>query len=158
MKVTCQQICILTSTKKKSEINHKPFISEEWPPKTWHSIFINQCLTQNPTPTKDPSRDFFSHRHLYYFTSKIRTCLVMEADTSSAGWRRRGFIILISFLIKRCSLRAHYITTPGDGVVAPLLPHVIVCTLDILFSSNRNIHKSSCGLYFWASDPLIERF
>ena len=39
----------------------------------------------------------------------------MEADTSSAGWRRRGFIILISFLIKRCSLRAHYVT-PG---VAP---------------------------------------
>ena len=29
--------------------------------------------------------------------------------------------------------------------------------LDILFSSNRNIHKSLCGLCFWASDPLIER-
>ena len=31
------------------------------------------------------------------------------------------------------------------------------CT-DILFSSNHNIHKSSYGLCFWASDPLIERF
>ena len=31
-------------------------------------------------------------------------------------------------------------------------------TLDVLFPSNHNIHKSSCGLYFWASDPLIERF
>ena len=30
--------------------------------------------------------------------------------------------------------------------------------LDILFSSNHNIHKSSCVLCFWASDPLIERF
>ena len=30
--------------------------------------------------------------------------------------------------------------------------------LEILFSSNHNIHKSSSGLYFWASDPLIERF
>ena len=30
--------------------------------------------------------------------------------------------------------------------------------LDILFSSNHNIHKSSCGLCVWASDPLIERF
>ena len=30
-------------------------------------------------------------------------------------------------------------------------------TLDVLFSSNRNIHKSLCGLCFWASDPLIER-
>ena len=32
------------------------------------------------------------------------------------------------------------------------------CTLDILFSSNHNIHKSSCGLCFWASDPFIYRF
>ena len=30
--------------------------------------------------------------------------------------------------------------------------------LDIFFSSNRNIHKSSYGLCFWASDPLIDRF
>ena len=30
--------------------------------------------------------------------------------------------------------------------------------LDILFSSNPNIHKSSYGLCFWASDPLIENF
>ena len=26
------------------------------------------------------------------------------------------------------------------------------------FLSNHNIHKSSCGLCFWALDPLIERF
>ena len=31
-------------------------------------------------------------------------------------------------------------------------------TLDILFPSNHNIHKSSVGLCFWASDPLIDRF
>ena len=32
-------------------------------------------------------------------------------------------------------------------------------TLDtILFSSNHNIHKSSCDLCIWASDPLIDRF
>ena len=30
--------------------------------------------------------------------------------------------------------------------------------LDILFSSNHHIHKSLCGLYFWSSDPLIDRF
>ena len=29
--------------------------------------------------------------------------------------------------------------------------------LDILFSSNHNIHKSSHGLCFWTSDPLINR-
>ena len=28
--------------------------------------------------------------------------------------------------------------------------------LDVVFSSNHNIHKSSCGLCFWASSPLIE--
>ena len=33
-----------------------------------------------------------------------------------------------------------------------------ICTLDILFSSNHNIHKSSCGLRFWALDPLINGF
>ena len=30
-------------------------------------------------------------------------------------------------------------------------------TLDILFSLNHNIHKSSCGLCFWASDLLMDR-
>ena len=30
--------------------------------------------------------------------------------------------------------------------------------LDILFSSNHNIHKSSFDFCFWASDPLIDRF
>ena len=34
----------------------------------------------------------------------------------------------------------------------------LVCSLDILFSSNHNIHDSSCGLCFWASDPLKDRF
>ena len=36
----------------------------------------------------------------------------------------------------------------------------IVPTLDILFLSNHNIHKSSWGLCFWVSDPdpLMERF
>ena len=30
--------------------------------------------------------------------------------------------------------------------------------LDILFSSNQNIHKSLHGLCFRASDPLIDKF
>ena len=30
--------------------------------------------------------------------------------------------------------------------------------LDILFPSNHNIHKSLHGLFWGASDPLIERF
>ena len=35
---------------------------------------------------------------------------------------------------------------------------VKVPNVDILFSSNHKIHKSSCGLCFWASDPSIDRF
>ena len=31
---------------------------------------------------------------------------------------------------------------------------LLSCKLDILFSSNHNIHKSLYGLCFWASDPL----
>ena len=31
-------------------------------------------------------------------------------------------------------------------------------TIRYTFSSNHNIHKSSCGFCFWASDPLIDRF
>ena len=31
-------------------------------------------------------------------------------------------------------------------------------TVDILFPSNHNIHKSLCSLCFWGSDPLIDEF
>ena len=31
----------------------------------------------------------------------------------------------------------------------------VVSNLDILFLSNHNIHKSLCGLCFWAPDALI---
>ena len=38
-------------------------------------------------------------------------------------------------------------------------PNVSICgCLGILFLSNCNIHKSSCGLCFWASDPINDRF
>ena len=33
-----------------------------------------------------------------------------------------------------------------------------MCAVDILFSSNHNIHKSLYDLCSWASDPLIDRF
>ena len=40
----------------------------------------------------------------------------------------------------------------------PTFQHTRPCKLDILFPSNHNIHKSSWGLYFWLSHPLIDRF
>ena len=64
------------------------------------------------------------------------------------------------------------VTTPElllEGSIYPFAQTVAViksvdldaselCIVDILFPSNHNIHKSSCGLCFWASDPLSERF
>ena len=44
--------------------------------------------------------------------------------------------------------------SPSDG---DRYRYVYIYILDILFSSNHNIHKSLCGLCFWASDLLIER-
>ena len=44
------------------------------------------------------------------------------------------------------------------GVVTMLSVVVVVSRLDILFLSSHNIHKSLCGLCFWASDPLIDGF
>ena len=47
-----------------------------------------------------------------------------------------------------------------ENPVVCLLPGIdrYLLTLDILFSSNHNNHKSSCGLCLWASDPSIDRF
>ena len=40
-----------------------------------------------------------------------------------------------------------------------ILEHYVlnIPTLDILFSSNHNIHKITYVLWFWALDPLIDR-
>ena len=50
----------------------------------------------------------------------------------------------------------------SHSIVILIVPDIIislmrwvVTTIEILFSSNRNIHKSSSGHCFWASDPLI---
>ena len=46
-----------------------------------------------------------------------------------------------------------------DHVYDPEVVSRSVCdNIRYTFSSNHNIYKSSCGLCFWASDPLIERF
>ena len=42
-----------------------------------------------------------------------------------------------------------------QGTLPLVYYDVEILTLDILFSSNHNIHKSSCGLRYWASNPLI---
>ena len=52
---------------------------------------------------------------------------------------------------KKCSLSSYILLEFPS-------PSSIRSTLDILFSSNHNIHRSSSGLCFWASDPLIDRF
>ena len=51
--------------------------------------------------------------------------------------------------------------TYDDDIRAPSSSYLIVYIggiLDKLFPSNHNIHKSSFGLCFLASDPLLDRF
>ena len=45
--------------------------------------------------------------------------------------------------------------SPSDGDRYRYV-YIYIYILDILFSSNHDIHKSLCVLCFWASDPLIE--
>ena len=45
-----------------------------------------------------------------------------------------------------------------NGYIVICQGYIRILTLDILFSSNHNIHKSLYCLCFWASDPLIDRF
>ena len=47
---------------------------------------------------------------------------------------------------------------PIQNKVCNMNTPLYVCMLDIFFSSNHNIHKSSCGLCFWASDLLTIDF
>ena len=46
----------------------------------------------------------------------------------------------------------------GSGSIMDSFRVLVPFSLDILFPSNHNIHKSSYGFCFWVSDPLIERF
>ena len=63
-------------------------------------------------------------------------------------------------VLEICSLKHHYLIYNLKQIssVSCWCWALKVQCLDILFSSNRNIHKSSYGLCFWASDPLINRF
>ena len=47
---------------------------------------------------------------------------------------------------------------PIQNKVCNMNTPLYVCMLDIFFSSNHNIHKSLCGLCFWASDVLTIDF
>ena len=60
----------------------------------------------------------------------------------------------------RFSLLQHLVLGGGgkSSLICDIEREILYELLDILFLSNHNIHKSSRGLCFWASDPLIERF
>ena len=60
--------------------------------------------------------------------------------------------------------RSESLASYGNWIVHTLIfktsvkSEIYLTTLDILFSSNHNIHKSSSGHCFWASDPLVDKF
>ena len=62
--------------------------------------------------------------------------------------------LILSILSPLCSANAQI----SSGVLPRREFKDVLCRLDIHFPSNHNINKSLCGLCFWASDPLIERF
>ena len=45
-----------------------------------------------------------------------------------------------------------------EGIFSAEGGNLALHILDILFPSNHIIHKSSCGLCLWASDPIIDKF
>ena len=45
-----------------------------------------------------------------------------------------------------------------NGYIVICQGYIRILTLDILFSSNHNIHKNWYGHCFWASDHLIDGF
>ena len=71
----------------------------------------------------------------------------MKSDTVPAAYKYK---VTIYFVVRKLKAAV---------VDAKLSMHgLIQSPLDILFSSNHNIHKSLYGLCFWASDPFIDRF
>ena len=65
----------------------------------------------------------------------------------------------IFLTINQSVVKAKNIHAAGEETQMTFFPYVFdddASILDILFLSNHNIHKSLCGLCFWASNPLIE--
>ena len=69
-------------------------------------------------------------------------------------------VVLVPYHIScwRGSKKAKHASSPlSVGDMDSIRGSLLHSTLDILFLSNHNIHISSYGLYFLASDPLIDR-
>ena len=77
--------------------------------------------------------DFYTEAVCAMSSGKLRICMINARKFS-----------IISCLVFKEFLLHHFVLASSHT------------TLDILFSSNHNIHKSSCVLCFWASDPLID--
>ena len=52
----------------------------------------------------------------------------------------------------------HYYAFNARSLCSLLVVVELLGTLDIFSSSNQIIHKISFSLYFWAPDPLLDRF
>ena len=83
-----------------------------------------------------------SHHDVAFFLNERLTSSVMLFLCPTSV--HNGAVLLI------CYLGSH-------KTFSMVRPSLFVSIIDIFFSSNHNIHKSSSGLYFWDSDPLINR-
>ena len=89
-----------------------------------------------------------SYRIIFKFWQHVSIVFAMK-EYSTEGFEKLWINIYFLLLSGKCF---GIVPCPNSNK----LPTYIY-TLDILFSSNHEIHKSSHGLYFWASDLLIER-
>ena len=83
-----------------------------------------------------------SHHDVAFFLNERLTSSVMLFLCPTSV--HNGAVLLI------CYLGSH-------KTFSMVRPSLFVSIIDIFFSSNDNIHKSSSGLCFWTSDPLINR-
>ena len=127
------------------------------------TILVKSCWTQ--IAIKGPNRGFGASA-----IGSSSSAIGLEQQQSNLLSRSRRFAIPAGSGTTLATDLEFKLTVPIEGLDTSLaislpfsyslsLGRYVHCTiLDILFSSNHNIHKSWISHCFWPSDPLIDRF
>ena len=110
-------------------------------------------------------KDIFSFSNRKPFENRHQNCIFSAVFLLFPWWHWINSMCMIcnprsaiSQLFQEDGLM-HFLSAKNCDILPHIvLLHIRICALEILFSSNHNIHKSSCDTCFWASDPLIDRF
>ena len=100
-------------------------------------------------------------KNQFYFSKqpkKTAHCVLFSISFQRKNYKS-VFEVMNAFLGQFFSLKTHLLYEfMRRKVYLSYWNYWLYSTLDILFSSNHNIHKSLCGRCFLGSDPLIDRF